>query len=334
MAPEQWKGEPSSPGTDVYAMGSILFECLTGRTPFKVSGGPLAYLPAHLHETPPRLREVDPSLPKDLDAVIARCLAKSPAARYASAGELARALQGSGGVKAWLGLAGEVLLIGVVLAALGFGLIRLAGGLLVEEMRPAAAALAELTAKHMEDVELDLLQDNDDVARPEFAHLCDIMDRVETIHPAVSYVFVLRQVAEQGGWVLLASHDYTQPHGPGHDHRLLHGGSLSTGQPFLTQHADWILEAMHHDLPLAQDDFAQDTFGYTLSGFAAIGPQRGAGAHVLGVDVGDSRLVFLRTAVIAALALTWLLLSWVWARTRRRKSGRFSARPASAGGGS
>jgi serine/threonine-protein kinase len=89
MAPELFTGREVDRGVDVYALGCLLFEALTGRPPFVGDGPTLMY--EHLNATPPRPSEVVAGLPPAVDDVIARALAKSPAARFAGAGDLADA---------------------------------------------------------------------------------------------------------------------------------------------------------------------------------------------------------------------------------------------------
>jgi protein kinase-like protein len=96
VAPEQIRDEPTFAATDTYALGAVLFECLTGRVPFdKASDAAVLY--AHLSEEPPRAGEVGESLPRALDRVLRKALAKRPADRYDRASELiaetARALE-------------------------------------------------------------------------------------------------------------------------------------------------------------------------------------------------------------------------------------------------
>jgi hypothetical protein len=87
VPPEQIRGEPPSPASDVYALAAVLYECLAGAVPFP-RDAEAAVLYAHLSEPAPRLTARRPDLPPGLDAVIARGLAKSPADRYESASEL------------------------------------------------------------------------------------------------------------------------------------------------------------------------------------------------------------------------------------------------------
>jgi formylglycine-generating enzyme required for sulfatase activity len=89
MAPEQAAGKvrDTGPAADVYALGALLYECLTGRPPFE--GPDLVVLVSVLNDEPvPPSRRV-PKVPADLETVCLKCLRKDPARRYASAEELA-----------------------------------------------------------------------------------------------------------------------------------------------------------------------------------------------------------------------------------------------------
>lgn len=92
MAPEQHEGRLDLDGAaDVYAMGIILFEMLTGRIPFF---GPAALVrEAHRSQRPPRLSSFAPAISPALEDIIHRCLAKSPGDRYPNAAALASALE-------------------------------------------------------------------------------------------------------------------------------------------------------------------------------------------------------------------------------------------------
>ena len=90
MAPEQFTGEEVDARADVYALGCVLYNALTGEVPYPRGTVPATML-AHLHETPPRPSAVAHDLPAGFDRVIARALAKDPEDRYPSAGDLGRA---------------------------------------------------------------------------------------------------------------------------------------------------------------------------------------------------------------------------------------------------
>ncbi len=90
LAPEQVDGGRPDARTDVYALGCVLFAALTGRPPF-ADVPKLRKATAHLSEEPPLLRQVAPGVPKGFEPVVRKALAKDPAQRYASAGELGAA---------------------------------------------------------------------------------------------------------------------------------------------------------------------------------------------------------------------------------------------------
>jgi len=89
MSPEQLRAEPVDARTDVYALGGVLYAALTGEAPFRRQTVPQT-IAAHLDDAPPRPSAHAP-VDRALDAVIARALAKDPADRYRSAGDLGRA---------------------------------------------------------------------------------------------------------------------------------------------------------------------------------------------------------------------------------------------------
>jgi Protein kinase domain/Domain of unknown function (DUF4328) len=80
-APEQAAGRPVDGRTDGYALGCVLYECLTGQPPFPGGSGE-AVLLAHLEASPPRVTALRPDLPPAIDQVVARAMAKDPATRF------------------------------------------------------------------------------------------------------------------------------------------------------------------------------------------------------------------------------------------------------------
>jgi eukaryotic-like serine/threonine-protein kinase len=96
MAPEQLTGDADSPLTDVYALGVLLFEMLTGRRPFLKERAE-ALMFEIFGSAPPTVRSLRPDVPADLERVVMACLSKAPADRPASAAAVSAALRGAGG---------------------------------------------------------------------------------------------------------------------------------------------------------------------------------------------------------------------------------------------
>jgi serine/threonine-protein kinase len=91
LAPEQAAGEPVTAAADIYSLGVVVYELLSGRTPYHFDT--LAELVVKQRETPiAPLTELEPAIPERLEAVVMRCLARNPDYRPSSAAELAREL--------------------------------------------------------------------------------------------------------------------------------------------------------------------------------------------------------------------------------------------------
>jgi serine/threonine-protein kinase len=91
LSPEQVEGRPVDARTDVYALGLVLYECLTGRLPFTGETDTAVAL-ARLREAPVRPRQIRPGIPRALEAVTLRALAQNPADRYPTAADFRAAL--------------------------------------------------------------------------------------------------------------------------------------------------------------------------------------------------------------------------------------------------
>jgi serine/threonine protein kinase len=94
ISPEQARGDTVDHRADIYALGAILFECLAGRPPF-LEEQPAKLIAAHVKTPPPRLGAARPDIlfSEALEEVVARALAKDPAARFASASEMLAVLE-------------------------------------------------------------------------------------------------------------------------------------------------------------------------------------------------------------------------------------------------
>lgn len=92
LSPEQAQGKETGPATDVYSLGVVLYEMLTGNVPFD-GESPVAVALKHVNEQPVSPRNLNPNVPPELERVVLRAMAKQPELRYSSADEMAEDLK-------------------------------------------------------------------------------------------------------------------------------------------------------------------------------------------------------------------------------------------------
>ncbi|MBN1946812.1 MAG: serine/threonine protein kinase [Bradymonadales bacterium] len=338
MSPEQWLGEPCGPQSDVYSMGCILFQCLTGRPPFR-GNDKTYYFNAHVTEPAPRLRSIDPSLPKRVDAVIARCLEKEPADRYPNCRELSEAIAGRGSLISWLRFGLWAVLLALLLAGLAWGTIDMAEEAIKTEMKPAVVRLAQLVSQQFTPDLLETIRIDSPHGSPAFQRaqetlipiflgeappdtpleratflVYQVFQQVLQDNPGVKWIYILRKlddslVEEQGVWWEFVVDGDPLPEDLDHN-GILEGEEQGAmpGHRYDSSDVPAMLRCLASGQPDNDDDFLTDAYGYTLSGYAPIGEQTGPGGYILGVDVDNSRLQTFRMVIISLCTLVWLVL--------------------------
>jgi serine/threonine protein kinase len=92
MSPEQGSGTQIDHRSDIYSLGIVLYELLTGRTPYRAET-PIGVIFKHIHDPLPSVRDLNPELPEAVEQVLLKALAKRPEDRFNSANEMAQALR-------------------------------------------------------------------------------------------------------------------------------------------------------------------------------------------------------------------------------------------------
>lgn len=93
LSPEQIRGNAATPASDAYSIGVVLYEMLAGRPPFQGEDR-VAIALQHLHEQPPKLRELNPKVPPGVEYLVNKALSKAPEDRFGDAEAFARAISG------------------------------------------------------------------------------------------------------------------------------------------------------------------------------------------------------------------------------------------------
>jgi len=211
VAPEQIEGGELDARTDVYALGCVLYHCLSGSAPYQMESD-VQVLVAHLKRAPAPLRDTRPDLPLALDDVVARAMAKAKDDRFASCGELmsaARAALGGAEVAAPIAAVSPAPTPRVVVLGTGSGmrsLVRATLGLAgheIAEAAHAAGALALATERSP-----DLVVVDGQPGQPPVAEACHVLRSDERTSGARILVVRARsQAAERQAFLVAGADD-------------------------------------------------------------------------------------------------------------------------------
>jgi streptogramin lyase len=194
VAPEQIRGDAIDGRADIYSLGCVLFECLTGRAPFHRENE-VATLYAHLEEPAPNPRELQSDVPRSLAAVVERSMAKRPEDRFASASEMGAALRGTPIPSGPPRQRPRALIAGVAVAVIAIvALVAIVASVSGDDVDAAGSSLSPsvvadplaASLAHVDPGTGDLLSITPDLQRPEDA-------------------FPLVEVGEGSVWVLAAT---------------------------------------------------------------------------------------------------------------------------------
>jgi len=94
LSPEQARGEAAGPSSDIYSLGVVLYEMVTGAVPYQ-GDSPISVALKHIQEDPAPPSSINPAIPPELERVIRRAMAKNPEDRYKTAGQMEMALVGA-----------------------------------------------------------------------------------------------------------------------------------------------------------------------------------------------------------------------------------------------
>ena len=307
MAPEQWNRAPGDPRTDIYALGVILYYCLTGRPPFDSDS--LEELGRLHREAPvPDPRRLVHGADPGLSRLVLRCLAKSPSDRPQSVDELLEWLEMPvrrrrfAWQMAWMGTAATLLL-----AALGWTLTGVAEGAILREMRPSLQSLAELLARDLAAGDLDRLRAAADVDSAAYRKVAATVEARMLDFGAPLDAYVLRAGAAPGHYVFVFD---PQPEdvdldGDGVIEADRDEVGCPPGKPYDGSAFPWMAEVLQAGHPAAEPDFTLDEGRYVLSGYATVPTSSPEGPYLVGVDAPNDRLTALARTVRVALGAVW-----------------------------
>ncbi|MSP91391.1 MAG: serine/threonine protein kinase [Myxococcales bacterium] len=310
MAPEQWEGEGGDARTDVYALGVILFVCLTRRAPFRAdSADGLADM--HRSQPAPSVLEFAPKTDRDLAELVRRCLQKEPSRRPQDMGEVLDRLQrGQRRAQYGLHVALTVVASAVLFTVVGLGLWTVAKRAIVCEMRPAVARLAEVVALQLDARDLDQVRGIQDIDTVPFRTVQTVLQRYRVQNPDVSALYTMKPSGKTNEYVFVVDAEPRDRDENGNGQIDDAERGTPPGLTYDGTDSPGMAEVKTHEGPTADLDFATDAWGISLSGYASVAGRDGKRTdYFVGADAHNRQLERLKIELLTLFGLAWLVVS-------------------------
>jgi hypothetical protein len=309
MAPEQWDEQSGDQRTDIYALGVILYVCLTGQAPY--AAGTAAELAERHRSAPvPDVSAIAHGVDKPLARLITDCLAKDPGHRPQSMDDVLERLERPTLRRRYaLQFAGTALASAVVAFLLGAAIFSVAETALLREMKPALARLALLLARDIDVRDLDAVRKPADVNTAAFRRVHATLVKWRQQSPEIHELYTMKRTPDPSMFmnvVDLRPRDVDED-GNGKIEGIEAGappGDLYNGEATPSMSAVFKTGQVQTD-----KDFIEDRFAVSLSAYAPILRNGETSEYFVGVDTPNVQLSELKLRLLVVMAGVWLAVT-------------------------